>query len=106
MKGSGGRGQVRANVCESSPRDGVHHPLHARGVRTVLPLVLCPTLVLSRRDYGSNGEIVDYLVARIPMATPLNLPGTNSSSRRCATERPVLEHPRRSVILGHTPMRA
>jgi class 3 adenylate cyclase len=50
--------------------------MYAGDVRAVLPLVQCPTLVLARRDYGSNREIVDYVAARIPNATPLLVPGT------------------------------
>jgi class 3 adenylate cyclase/pimeloyl-ACP methyl ester carboxylesterase len=62
-------------MCASPARARAFITLMFAGdVRSVLPLVQCPTLVLSRD--GSNREIVDYLAARIPNATPLIVPDT------------------------------
>jgi class 3 adenylate cyclase len=60
-------------MCASPARARAFITLMFAGdVRSVLPLVQCQTLVLSRD--GSNREIVDYLAARIPNATPLIIP--------------------------------
>jgi pimeloyl-ACP methyl ester carboxylesterase len=63
-------------MCASPARARAFISLMFAGdVRSVLPLIQCPTLLFARNP-DSNREIVDYMAARIPNATPLVVPGT------------------------------